>query len=115
MPRLTGNAREVQDALRAAWRCKRLLGVVARKPALAAIALRGLIRTRNTAKRLLRQVSRAWPRELNRLNIRFEEERQHETIFQDTYRVRPEVFLHLLEHLQVPEELHCDNRGGKFT
>ena len=115
MPRVAGSAREVQDALRAARRCRRLFGVVARRPALAAIALRGVIRTRNTAKRLLRPVSRAWPPELSRLNINFEEERQHETLFHDTYRVRPEIFLDLMEHLQVPEELRCQNRGGKFT
>ncbi len=106
MPRVAGSASEVQDALRAAQRCRRLLGVVARKPALAAIALRCVIRTRNAAVMLLRPVSRAWPQELNRLNIRFEEERQHEALFQDTYyRVRPGVFRDLLELLQVPEEL----------
>ena len=36
MPRVTGSAREVQDALRAARCCRRLLGVVARRPPLAA-------------------------------------------------------------------------------
>ena len=59
MPCVVGSAREVQDAFRASRRCRRLLGVVAWKPALAAIALRGVIRTRVTVKQLLRLVSRA--------------------------------------------------------
>ena len=60
MPRRTGNVREVQDARRAALVLGRVLGVVAGKPSLATIALRGIVRRRCRLKRLLRPASRAY-------------------------------------------------------
>eukprot|EP00873_Tetraselmis_striata_P013525 jgi/Tetstr1/433789/TSEL_002415.t1 len=86
MVRWVGTGRQQIDAMRGVQAAVALFEFSTRKPPLAAICLPHVIRSIRHYQLMRRVASRAWPQELNNLNLDLEEQRQGERVFRDTYR-----------------------------
>eukprot|EP00873_Tetraselmis_striata_P018275 jgi/Tetstr1/438539/TSEL_027091.t1 len=61
------------------------------------------------------RIGNAWRKHLNRLEVDFEEEAKHPNLFQDTFRCRPSVFKGLMERLELPEKMLCEQPHAAFS